>query len=103
MLDGFLSFHFLYFSLLYVLHLLGVFACLVICIYKKILIFVYRIALFKSSSQINQNMHFAGYWIGGFGFGESTDERPALLSAVIVRSLNSKFGRLTFSLDYRCD
>eukprot|EP00258_Populus_trichocarpa_P033222 XP_024449241.1 queuine tRNA-ribosyltransferase-like isoform X2 [Populus trichocarpa] len=27
-------------------------------------------------------MHFAGYWIGGFGFGESTDERPALLSAV---------------------
>ncbi|KAJ6291628.1 hypothetical protein OIU76_023667 [Salix suchowensis] len=25
----------------------------------------------------------SGYWIGGFGFGESTDERPALLSAVI--------------------
>ncbi|KAJ6952418.1 queuine tRNA-ribosyltransferase accessory subunit 2-like [Populus alba x Populus x berolinensis] len=24
----------------------------------------------------------SGYWIGGFGFGESTDERPALLSAV---------------------
>lgn len=26
----------------------------------------------------------AGYWIGGFGLGESMDERPALLDAVMV-------------------
>jgi len=26
----------------------------------------------------------AGYWIGGFGLGEGIEERPALLSAVIV-------------------
>ncbi|KAG7015882.1 hypothetical protein SDJN02_20985, partial [Cucurbita argyrosperma subsp. argyrosperma] len=28
-----------------------------------------------------------GYWIGGFGLGESTDERPALLDAITVRIL----------------
>jgi len=67
------------------------------CIYKKILILVCRIALFKSSSQIDHNMHFAGYWIGGFGFGESTDERPALLSAVTVRCLNSLVRKIHIS------
>jgi len=25
-----------------------------------------------------------GYWIGGFGLGERIEERPALLSAIIV-------------------
>lgn len=30
-------------------------------------------------------MFSAGYWIGGFGLGESMDERPALLNAVAVR------------------
>ena len=36
----------------------------------------------------SQNEHKilnAGYWIGGFGIGESTDERSTLLNAVIVR------------------
>ncbi|GAV64514.1 TGT domain-containing protein [Cephalotus follicularis] len=34
----------------------------------------------------------SGYWIGGFGLGESMDERPALLNAVTVR------GRQTFCI-----
>lgn len=29
----------------------------------------------------------AGYWIGGFGLGEGIDERPALLSAIIVSAI----------------
>ena len=29
-------------------------------------------------------LYYSGFHIGGFGLGESMDERPALLSAVIV-------------------
>lgn len=29
-------------------------------------------------------MLYAGYWIGGFGLGESMDDRPPLLNAVTV-------------------
>ncbi|EEF35976.1 queuine tRNA-ribosyltransferase, putative [Ricinus communis] len=31
---------------------------------------------------LSPKIAFAGYWIGGFGLGESMDERPALLDAV---------------------
>lgn len=30
-------------------------------------------------------LYYLGFCIGGFGLGESIDERPALLSATIVR------------------
>ncbi|CAK7327838.1 unnamed protein product [Dovyalis caffra] len=40
---------------------------------------------------------FAGYWIGGFGFGESMDERPALLS-VVTDSLPKEGPRLISGL-----
>lgn len=29
----------------------------------------------------------AGYWIGGFGLGERIDERPALLSTIVVSAI----------------
>lgn len=30
---------------------------------------------------------YAGYWIGGFGLGESMEERPSLLNAVTVSQI----------------
>lgn len=34
------------------------------------------------------SMFSAGYWIGGFGLGETMDERPALLCVVSVRLIS---------------
>jgi hypothetical protein len=34
--------------------------------------------------ELDHKISYAGYWIGGFGLGESMDERPALLNAVTV-------------------
>lgn len=37
----------------------------------------------------------AGYWIGGFGLGESMDERPSLLNAVTVNLPSHKMEALS--------
>ena len=36
-------------------------------------------------TKIRAAIIFAGYWIWGFGLGESIDERPPLLTSVMVR------------------
>ena len=43
-----------------------------------------RISLFDLPVKYLDALSWAGYWIGGFGLGESMDERPALLNAVTV-------------------
>ncbi|KAI3990475.1 hypothetical protein MKX01_023255 [Papaver californicum] len=37
----------------------------------------------KRNHKIHETCDSAGFWIGGFGLGDSMDERPALLNAVV--------------------
>lgn len=43
-----------------------------------------------------------GYWIGGFGLGEGIDERPALLSTIVVSAIAVlvHFIKTLFKLDF---
>lgn len=48
------------------------------------------------------NLNTTGYWIGGFGTGESINQRPALLSTIIVRSSSILFMHLITSVVQHC-
>ncbi|PPR86710.1 hypothetical protein GOBAR_AA33981 [Gossypium barbadense] len=48
---------------------------------------------------INKFPNLECYWVGGLGLGESMDERPALLNAVIVSSLTHNLGKILFKSD----
>lgn len=46
---------------------------------------VVSIAAFSIVRIENLLLYYAGFCLGGFGLGESMDERPALLTAITVR------------------
>lgn len=54
----------MYYPLLFTL----IFSCMIFCKMSNLAVRIY-----------------SGYWIGGFGLGDSIDERPPLLTAVMVR------------------